>query len=58
MDIEYFEDADPMDLVLEAVEDALKSQCESFEIMSIDGDDTGLTFTVSAEYLKKVVDKS
>jgi hypothetical protein len=58
MDTEYFEDVDQMELVLEAVEDALKSQCASFEIMSIDGDDTGLTFTVSAEYLKKVVDKS
>lgn len=58
MDAVWFEDVDPMDLVLEAVEDALKSQCSSFEIMSIDGDDTGLTFTVSAEYLKKVVDKS
>ena len=51
-----FEDVDPMELVLEAVEDALKTQCSSFEIMSIDGDEDGLTFTVSAEYLKKVVD--
>ena len=58
MDAVWFEDVGPMGLVLEAVEDALKSQCSSFEIMSIDGDDTGLTFTVSAEYLKKVVDKS
>ena len=57
MDIVY-EDVDQMELVLEAVEDALKSQCSSFEIMSIDGDEEGLTFTVSAEYLKKVVDKS
>lgn len=55
MDIVY-EDVDPMELVLEAVEDALKSQCSSFEIMSIDGDEDGLTFTVSAEYLKKPVD--
>lgn len=50
MAIEYFEDVEPMELVLEAVEDALKGQCASFEIMSIDGDDTGLTFSVSAEY--------
>ena len=55
MDIVY-EDVDQMELVLEAVEDALKSQCSSFEIMSIDGDEEGLTFTVSAEYLKKPVD--
>ena len=50
MENQMFEDADPMELVLEAIEDALKSQVASFEIMSIDGDDTGLTFTVSAEY--------
>jgi len=53
MDAVWFEDAEPMELLLEAVEDALKSHSASFDIMSIDGDEDGLTFTVSAEYLKK-----
>lgn len=48
-----FEDVEPMELVFESVEEALKHHAESFEIMSIDGDSNGMTFTVSLEFLAK-----
>jgi hypothetical protein len=45
-----------MDSLLDDIEEVLKRHSSSFEIMSVDGDEDGLTFTVSAEYLKKEVD--
>ena len=45
-----------MDSLLDDIEEVLKQHSSSFEIMSVDGDEDGLTFTVSAEYLKKEVD--
>ena len=53
-------DKDPLqselDAILDDIEETLKRHTSSFEIMSVDGDEDGLTFTVSAEYLKKEVD--
>ena len=50
-------DKDPLqselDAVLDDIEEVLKRHTSSFEIMSVDGDEDGLTFTVSAEYLLK-----
>ena len=45
-----------MDSLLDDIEEVLKRHSSSFEILSVDGDEDGLTFTVSAEYLKKEVD--
>ena len=47
-----------MDSLLDDIEEVLKRHSSSFEIMSVDGDEDGLTFTVSAEYLKKEVDST
>ena len=50
-------DKDPLqselDAILDDIEETLKRHTSSFEIMSVDGDEDGLTFTVSAEYLLK-----
>ena len=45
-----------LDALLDDIEEVLRKHSSSFEIMSVDGDEDGLTFTVSAEYLKKEVD--
>ncbi len=45
-----------LDDLLDDIEEVLKRHSSSFEILSVDGDEDGLTFTVSAEYLKKEVD--
>jgi hypothetical protein len=50
-------DKDPLqselDAILDDIEETLKRHTSSYEIMSVDGDEDGLTFTVSAEYLLK-----